>query len=70
MKKIEYLFHGLFNFFPNNYLISFPITTYMDMKRHSNWHMCLLIDVFFMSMLYNKIKIEIYINNDDILETI
>jgi hypothetical protein len=35
----------------------------MDMKRHINTFL-------FMSILYSKIKVEIDINNDEILETI
>jgi hypothetical protein len=53
-------------FFFMGYIISFLITillfshaTYMDMKKH-----------IIMSILYNKIKIEIDINNDELLKTI
>jgi hypothetical protein len=35
-----------------------PLSTYMDMKRH------------IMSMEYNKIKFETYINNDELFEII
>jgi acyl-ACP thioesterase len=35
----------------------------MDMKKHIN-------TFFYISMLYNKIKVEININNDELLETI
>lgn len=41
----------------NNYLICFPIATYMDMKRQ-------------IALLYSKIKFEININNDELLESI
>jgi hypothetical protein len=49
-------------FHPYNY---FPLPTNMDMKRKIN--MC-----FFMSMIFIliQIKIEIDINNDELLETI
>jgi hypothetical protein len=53
-------------FFFVGYIISFLITislfshaTYMDMKKH-----------IIISILYNKIKIEIDINNDELLKTI
>jgi hypothetical protein len=49
----------------DNYLISFPLPTTMNMKRQIN--MC-----FFMSMIFIlvKIKFDVNINNNEPLKTI